>query len=249
MLPPSGEQILKWLAVSAEFVQASTVLSWMASLRAALADFQIDTSIFDSRDFVMFRQGIKRVKGEQAPRTALPITLPMLTIINHTILERGPASAQDRLALAAAYALAFACFLRIGEITYSKFDPLLHLQRRDVLFGPQGNAIRLKGSKMDPSRKGVILPLPTIRDPAYNHVCPSYLLRLLLDSSPGCPDDPLFRFSAGQQGFEAKRLVQECRQALIMNGFSIMDMDGRVFSGHSFRRGAATWGARVGLDD
>lgn len=247
--PPYGDEILEWLAVSAEFVQASTVMSWMGSLRAALADFHIDTSCFDSRDFDMFRQGIKRVKGEPAPRTALPITLPILLIINRTILQRGPISPQERLVLASAYALAFACFLRIGEITYTSFDPLKHLQRKDVLSTPQGMAIRLKGSKMDPSRKGIILPLPVITRADQQHVCPSTLLRLMLTNIPGGPDDPLFFFPSGRKGFEAKRLVRECRQALPANGFALADLDGRVFSGHSFRRGAATWGAKVGLDD
>lgn len=35
----------------------------------------------------------------------------------------------------------------------------------------------------------------------------------------------------------------------MISGFSIADMDGRVFSGHSFRRGAATWAAKMGLSD
>lgn len=213
-------------------------------------DMRIDTSVFDSREFALFRQGVRRVKGQAPPRTALPITLPVLCRINHVILADVTLSAPDRLMLAAAYALSFACFLRVGEIAYDKFDPLLHLQRQDVLFTPQGMAIRLKGSKMDPSRRGVILPLPRINDASYKHVCPSNLLRLMLTSYVALPDAPLFNFrSMGPAKFDAKRLVRQCRHALVTCGFSISDWDGRVFSGHSFRRGAATWAARVGLED
>lgn len=71
----------------------------------------------------------------------------MLAVINNTILERGQASTQDRLVIAAAFAIAFACFLRIGEITYTKFHPLKHLQRKDVLFTPHGMALRVKASR------------------------------------------------------------------------------------------------------
>jgi integrase len=209
----------------------------------------MDTTYFDSRDFEMFRQGIRRVKGEPAPRTALPITLPILSMVNRTILERGPLSSYERLLIATAFSVAFACFLRVGEITYTEFDPLVHLQRQDVLFSPQGLSIRIKASKTDPSRKGIILPLPVISTPAYSHVCPSNLLRMLLASTPGQPSDPLFCFASGKKNFDAKRLIRECRQALMQNGFSIADMDGRMFSGHSFRRGAATWAAKVGLND
>lgn len=72
---------------------------------------------------------------------------------------------------------------------------------------------------------------------------------MLLTSIPGNPEDPLFFFPSQRKGFEAKRLVRECRQALITNGFAVADLDGRVFSGHSFRRGSVTWAARVALDD
>lgn len=244
-----ADEVLEWLAVSAEFVQAGTVQSWMTSLRAAFMDLNIDAAFFDSRHFLMFRRGIRRVKGESAPRTALPITLPILSLINHTVLARVDISATQRLLLATAYAVAFACFMRIGELTYTEFDPLVHLQRKDVLFTPQGMCIHLKGSKTDVGRRGVNLPLPSVQNPAYRHVCPSTLLRMLLDTTPGSLEDPLFRFERPHGTFEAKTLIRECRQALIVNGFSVSDIEGRTFSGHSFRRGAATWGARVGLDD
>jgi integrase len=247
---PCGNEILEWLAVSSDLVQAGTVLAWMGSLKAALTDMGIDASVFDTREFKLFRQGIKRVKGEHAPRTALPITLPILSFINHAILRSSNMSSYDRLLLAMAYAIAFSCFLRIGELAYTTFDPLLHLQRKDVLFYPEGICLRLKGSKMDQSRKGVILPLPRIDNPAYKHICPSHLLCMFLTAFPAAPEAPLFSFSStGMPKFDAKRLVREYRQALIMNGFSVTDMDGRVFSGHSFRRGAATWAAKMGLGD
>lgn len=187
LVAPCGNEILEWLAVSSDLVTAGTVLAWMGSLKAALMDMGVNTSVFDTREFALFRQGAKRVKGEHAPRTALPVTLPILSSINHAILDRSTMSSYGRLVLATAYAIAFSCFLRIGELSYTTFDPLLHLQRKDVVVSPEGICIRLKGSKMDQSRKGVMLPLPRIDNPAYMHVCPSNLLRMLLHNFPRLP--------------------------------------------------------------
>lgn len=245
-----GDDVLEWLAVSADLVQADTVLNWMGSLRAALMDLRVDTSFFDTREFALFRQGVKRVKGQSAPRSALPITLPILSRINYNILGDVTIPVHERLLLATGYAVAFACFLRLGELAYDTFDPMLHLQRKDVLFTTEGTCLRIKGSKMDPSRKGVTLPLPRIGDAALRHVCPSTLLRMLLTASAADGDAPLFNFSPyGSPCFDAKRLIREARNALITSGFSVSDMDGRVFSGHSFRRGAVTWAARLGVAD
>jgi hypothetical protein len=112
----------------------------------------MDVSFFDPRDFAAFKQGVKRVKGEVNIRTALPLTLPLLSAVNAKLLSGYPSRRQ--VMLATAFSLALSCFLRSGEFTYDKFDPDLDLQRRDVIMNKDFAVLRIKSSKMDQTRKG-----------------------------------------------------------------------------------------------
>jgi integrase len=108
--------------------------------------------------------------------------------------------------------------------------------------------LRIKYSKMDQSRRGRVLPIPKASSAEHKHVCPFYLLDRLFKLFPASPDAPLFSFSRTTFGFSAKEVIAEFRLAL-GRARIYDDADGRVWSGHSFRRGAATWAADVGLTD
>jgi hypothetical protein len=197
---------------------------------------------------MMFKRGVRRVKGETTTKTALPITLPVLLALNGRLLMGWPSRRQ--VVLATAFSLAFACYLRSGEFTYDVFDPELDLQRRDIVRDGNGLWLRLKTSKMDPTRLGKFLPIPRVEDKRFQAVCPTSLLCRLLTDYPDHPEAPLFSFSALRHsyGFPKKAVIAELRQLLTLCGYT-GTADGRTYSGHSFRRGAATWACRVGLSD
>lgn len=248
VLPPSKAEVLEFITDKGEKVKSQTIMNWISALKSGLADTGADVSYFESRDFELFRRGVRRVKGETKVRNALPLTLPVLSAVNASLLRDLPTRRQ--VVLAAAFAVAFACFLRSGEFTYDFFDPELDFQRKDLIVRDGRYALRLKSSKMDQTRKGEILALPRIDDARFAHVCPSSLLQRLLTDYPDYPESPLFSFSAlrGQQRFDKASVVRELRAALAASGFGA-SVDGRTYSGHSFRRGAATWASRVGLSD
>lgn len=248
VLPPTGEEALDFLADKADNVTAKTVATWMSSLKMALADMGADVSMFDSRQFRQFRDGVRRVKGESVARTALPLTLPLLSRFNRELLSGYPTLRE--VTLAAAFALAFGCFLRSGEFTYAEFDASLDLQRRDVDLTGKIPTLRIKSSKTDTTRQGKYLPIPCVPDPSYAHVCPATLLRRLLTDYPDYPEAPLLSFSGirGKHSFPKKAVVEELRHRLQSVGVPL-SVEGRSYTGHSFRRGAATWTARVGIPD
>jgi hypothetical protein len=248
IFPPTKDEVLAFVADKGDKVKAQTIMNWISSLKSGLADIGADVSYFDSRDVVLFKRGVRRVKGETTVKTALPLTLPILLRVNARLLEAWPS--RREVVLATAFALAFACFLRSGEFTYDVFDPELDLQRQDIIEQGETLMLRLKTSKTDQTRMGRFLPVPRLAGAEYAHVCPTTLLRRLLTDYPDLPEAPLFSFSALKHSynFDKKTVITDMRHVLDRSGCP-MTIDGRTYTGHSFRRGAATWAARVGLTD
>ncbi|KAK6969594.1 hypothetical protein R3P38DRAFT_2415860, partial [Favolaschia claudopus] len=90
----------------------------------------------ESRVLKRVIRGIRRVYGDAERKERLPITQPVLAQIiaslsNPISLPRG-VSRELAETLRVAYALAFAGFLRCGEITYDPFDGAFNLKRRDI---------------------------------------------------------------------------------------------------------------------
>jgi integrase len=248
LLPATDLELMDWITRNCDDVKFGTVQSWLSGVKRCMVDLRVDTSAFDTPWFKAGLKGLKKVKGESPPRRALPLTLPLLVRLNRVVLREGGARFFKQLNLGAAFALGFACFLRCGEFTYGDFDPVFHLQRRDVTLTGKVPTLRIKYSKMDQTRKGRILPIPKSNIAGFKHVCPFHLLTRLFTLFPAPPDAPLFSFSRTRATFPAKDVIAEFRGSVTRAGVN-GDADGRVWSGHSFRRGAATWAADVGLTD
>lgn len=136
-------------------------------------------------------------------------------------------------------------FFRSGEICSSQseaFDPTSDLAidsvSIDSIHNPRLIRIQLETSKTDPFREGAVINLPRTED----DLCPvAALLTWLVyrGNSPG----PLFLLQSGALLTRA-RLVTELRKAL-----SDIGLEAEHFSGHSFRKGAATTAAAHGIPD
>ena len=189
-------------------------------------------------------RGIKRVQGRKhKPSPRQPITPELLRKLREVWLK--PSAGGDGIMLWAAATLCFFGFLRSGEITVpsdSEFDDTAHLTFRDVaidrLQAPSMLRVRIKASKTDPFRVGVDVVVGKVDGP----LCPvSALLGYLL--ARGAGPGPLFRFEDGKP-LTRMRLVEKVRRALQVAGVL-----SKPYSGHSFRIGAATTAARVGVED
>ena len=136
-------------------------------------------------------------------------------------------------------------FLRSGEITVSgtdKWDAAGTLMLEDVALDDRENPrvakLRIKASKTDQWRTGVDVFLGSTG----NRLCPvTALLAYLVvrGSEPG----PLFRFASGAY-LTRESFVKEVRAALSKAGVVSSE-----YCGHSFRIGAATTAAALGLED
>lgn len=141
-----------------------------------------------------------------------------------------------------AMTLAFFGFLRLGELTCnSQFCPDTHLTPLDVTFYPSSNtptsmSIKLKISKTDPFRVGHTICIGK----TYQDICPVQAMKTYL-SVRGNTVAPLFRYTSGTP-LTKTALTNETRQLL-----SFLGIRASHYAGHSYRIGAATTAASVGL--
>jgi len=189
-------------------------------------------------------RGIKRTQAISNPcRTRLPITLQIMSSIKD-YLSRQPRS-HFSIMLWAACCLAFFGFLRVSEFTVPSqdtYDPGTHLSLADISLDnrvdPRLIAVCIKQSKTDPFRKGVTLYLG-----ATNHaVCPvagilPYLA--LRGNQPG----PLFLNKEG------RGLTRQVLSASLDAVLTELRLHPSNYNTHSFRIGAATTAAEVGIPD
>lgn len=132
-------------------------------------------------------------------------------------------------------------FLR-AEATVPSLREYGHLSEGDVAIDSRSNPsvvrMHIKASKTDPFRQGVFIYLGKIG----NDICPVAAVTAYLAARGRAPG-PFFHFRSGAP-LSRELLVKRVRQALEQVG-----MDVTHYSEHSFRIGAATTAASVGVED
>lgn len=243
--PVRPERVEAWIAAVAASIAGSRGLSKKTLKRKVSAlvswhtDLGLDGSTIASPRVERIITGANRYHGVVSKPQPLPITLPVLRRIVACIRANpasygGPANAAG---IIAAFCLAFACFMRMGELTYDAFDPRFDLKRGSVLReGDSDWKLTIPASKTDPFRQGVTIVIP----PGPHDICPRRALLDWFAHRPADMDAPLF--DTDRQPFRRAHVCKMLDRALQNSGYV-----STLFSGHSFRRGAATWAASVGL--
>ena len=139
----------------------------------------------------------------------------------------------------------FFSFLLSGEVmvpSAREYIPGGHLSEGDVTLdnvsAPTLVQVRIKASKTDPFRKGVVVYLGrTDKD-----LCPVGAVAAYL-AVRGREPSPFFKFGKGTP-LSRTALVSRMRTALGSSG-----VDASKYSGHSFRIGVATTAASAGIED
>ena len=139
----------------------------------------------------------------------------------------------------------FFTFSRSGEMTVpagKAFNPKVHLSVEDVSVDrrvqPRVVSIRLKRSKTDQEGRGATL----IMGRSENDLCPVEALMQYLRRR-GTRQGPLFQWKNGSP-LTRMQFVTEVRRALSEAGLPAQN-----YAGHSFRIGAATTAATLGVED
>lgn len=146
----------------------------------------------------------------------------------------------------AATKLAWAGFLRCGEFTVpdtASFDGSIHLSRASVKFFPSIESptfmeLTIPASKTDPFRGGVTVCIAAAPGSV---TCPVQAMKHLFAIHPLPDSAPLFADASGSPLMRSQ-FIRRLKLRLTDVG-----IDSSGYSGHSFRRGAATAAAIAGL--
>ena len=143
------------------------------------------------------------------------------------------------------FLLAFFGFLRCSEFTSSspQYDPSVHPRLSDITFhSPESLTFTLKRSKVDQLGRSSSIHLFKIDSPLspYEPIHHYISTRRALNATP---QDPLFITETGSIA-TSSWFHRHLRQILSLTGLSP-----QLYSGHSFRIGAASTASRQGLSD
>lgn len=253
-LPAHEDWLVAWLTNLASApplsrLQPSTIRSYVTADRSQHIDLRLPTAVFESPHLHRFLQGMHNLLPTRPPMELRQpwqpgYRRPLLRGDLHKILESllfesktGKTPLHTR-GVCAALALAWAAFLRVGELTYTKDDlkageshfPQFHLTRNSITFDKHKKGYRIL---LPSSKTSYKAPVPIWIAATNSRLCPFQLMDecYRLDTRP--LSDPLF-FAPGFKPITREYIVQLLRRFHPQ------------FNGHSFRRGAATWAVRSG---
>ena len=182
-------------------------------------------------------QGIKRKKAG-TPNRVLPIDPVILRRMYQHINVQKPAD----LSLWCGFLIAFFCLFRKANVCPkdSKFDPACVLTRGDIVIDEEEEIVLVfvNFSKTNQYMKNShVIPIPKNRDPAldlYTHLKRLYTLVKVDDDAPA--------LSYSSKHFIGHRVfTSKLKMLLTKSG-----LDPAMYSGHSFRRGGASYLYSIG---
>ena len=242
---PTNEAILCYYiaCLGQEGLVHATIKTYLAGVRQLqLASGFPDPGLTGLPQLQQVLKGVRVEQGKRgrAPRPCLPITPNILRRMRALWLEGTPSA--DSLMLWSVASLAFFSFWELTVPEGVTFDPASHLCYWDLSVNrkvdPSIVAIYLKHSKTDPYHRGVRITVGRTG----TELCPVVALLAYL-AQKGLGVVPLFKWQSGTPLYR-NQLVKEVRAVLTRAG-----LPAASFAGHSFRIGAATTAATVGVED
>jgi len=213
-------------------VASKTLRSYLAAIRSTHVDRILPVAVFENASLRRILDGATSLNPNPKEATPkLPISRSILAQIA-TSSNSIPGVNTD-----AAFCLAFAGCLRMGEISYTdkqRSEPSFaatKATRSDVQFSPSGDHLtfRLKRSKTDKDKQGVQIIVAA----TFDAVCPVAALQRLFLLDPQAPSAPLFTASSGA-AFSASYA-----RKMLKSRLNLYSIPAAQYTGHSFRRGAA----------
>ena len=245
--PATERWLIEWIFSLASRVKVKTIKLYLCGLKSYHVDLGFQVSAFQDDRLERVIRGIKREHAEPERWERSPLRRDCLL----RILRQLQHPTYCDTTLRAAFTLAFAGFLRVGEFTYCKTDLDLgpnfrnwFLTKSSIRISADGSymSVNLPSSKTDPFRHGVEIIIAASRDEA----CPVRAMQEFFRADRHRQSlDPLFTADHSHRlPFSWEYVVNQLRRLATKAG-----LGAGAWNGHSFRRGAATWAAEVGLSE
>lgn len=231
-------------------IKASTLSSYLSGLRAVHTEMAYSEAVFDLPLFRRLLAGGENLATTGPNNSRQAVSRTLLTALLSSQASAGE-DVMDTLALNAAFSIAFAGFLRMGEFTHDdrvlrsrNLLQVAHLTVPRVAFGAYGMTLTLPRSKADTSNLGVTITIA----PAGDEACAvSHMANWLTTRPPsGFPDKytPLFELRSASGSFSRTTVLNALNRRLLAIGQPVPRL-----TGHSFRKGAAQHAADLGLHE
>lgn len=240
LVPLSTHNLARYIAFLSNRLQFSSISNYLSIVRLLHSEAGVDSPL-DSCFINSVLKGAKRVLGKES-RRKFPIT-PAILMDIFSIL---PLDNSKDLCFWAACLVAFFSFLRKSNLfttSRSAFDPLRHLSRQNIIFQEDGVCVRLLKTKtIQFSERALEIPLPRVIN---SPLCPSKALLLNFKQVPASSSpSPAFLYLA--QGKEHV-LTYSVFLNMLKRYLQALGYDCSNYSGHSFRRGGASFALECGV--
>ena len=225
--------------LSKTFRSVSSIRNYVHGVKVLHLMTDYDSDIFKCFELKLILRGLRRLHPH-CVRKASPMSPEILV----AILPFFDFASPLHVACWSAYLLAFYMLARKSNLVPSslgKFDVNRQLCRGDVVCGDLGLLVTLRWSKTNQfGQRSVQIPLPKIHGSV---LCPWRAYRRLIRLVPAQLCEPLFLFSTSpRKCVTSYYFVKILREVLTKAGFQAS-----CFTGHSFRRGGATFAFQVGV--
>ncbi|OXV08604.1 hypothetical protein Egran_03633, partial [Elaphomyces granulatus] len=175
-----------------------TISGHISALRSYHVDHGLSCAVFESERLRRVLQGITACFNEPNARLRHPLTRDILRAMLRVRVAYPSRHAQvDDLNFRTALKVAYAGFLRLGEITFNPADATdprvfqrYHILRKDVRVNRDHATLHLRNSKADRNKQGVYICVARTGD----SLCPVTALEQLFSVDNQPSEAPLFRF-------------------------------------------------------
>lgn len=239
-MPVESKTLLRYVTFLSRSLKPQSIRGYLSAIRLLHLELGYSNPLEQNFQLQTLLKGIEATQGSP-PRRKLPITLDILSRIAACINFEN----QLELTFYAACLLGFFSFFRKSTLltqSVLSHDCRKDLCRRDIKILDNGALVRVKYTKTLRNFSRVFeVPIPKIQN---SILCPVTALSKVLGLNTGNLDAPLFSYWMGRTYVP---LTNETFSKLLNHYLSRLSLDPSKYSGHSLRRGGATFALACGL--
>lgn len=238
-MPVSTRTLCRYAAFLARSLCPSSIKQYLNCIRLLHLEYGLRNPLKDNWPLYLVLRGIEKTLG-RPPRQKLPIT-PRILIAIHDQLDL---SCPLHMVFWAACLLGFFSFCRKATLVpkSTKDNYRDALCRDDVRFVPAGVILNIRKTKTIQCGQRVLeVPLAA---QANSPLCPVAALKAVWAAASVPPQGPLFSY---RQDGSVHALDYKTFSSLLTRFLQGSGLDNQLYSGHSLRRGGATYAFQCGV--